>query len=296
MACRKRSGFSPRRSVGGGPPEHAGDHVLGGGADGRTRRVRRNLLEGPPVLGVGHVVDLDQLAGGLGLVAVPPSVRPGAVEVASALGLGPSLAEGRGPDAPVGDGLGEYPADGRDGQGQPVAGEHRMEPRLAHVGVLGPQLEHGLVVGVGPAPAADAARPGAAGLERLGAAAAEGLSPVVVGASGQADGLECVEAAHAAGDHPVDELEGAQALFSGAGGLRVDGQALAGRGAGVQQSHAQAPCSVGEPSMPEPAAHVSAPPVLELRSLRSLRSRTAAALPQPTGQGLELRREVPKCF
>ena len=282
--------------VGGGPPEHAGDHVLGGGADGRTRRVRRNLLEGPAVLGVGHVVDLDQLAGGLGLGAVPPSVRPGAVEGPSALGLGPSLAEGRGPDPPVRDGLGEYPTDGRDGQGQPVAGEHRMEPRLAHVGVLLPQLEHGLVVGVRPPPSADAARPGAAGLERLGAAALEGPSPVVVGAPGQADRLERIEAAHAAADHLVDEFEGAQAPFGGAGGLGVDGQALAGRGAGVQQSHVQAPCSLGEPSMPEPAARVSAPPVLELRSLRSLRSRTGATLSQPTGQGLELRREVPKCF
>ena len=154
-----------------------------------------------------------------------------------------------------------------------------MEPRLAHVGVHGPQLEHGLVVGVRPAPAADASRPGAPGLERPGAAAAPGPAPVVVGASGQADGLERVEAAHAARDHLVDEFEGAQAFGSGPGSLGVDPQALAGRGAGVQQSHVQAPCSVGEPSMPEPAARVSAPPGLELRSLRSLRSRPGATLP-----------------
>ena len=230
--------------------------MLGDWADGVE------LLEGLAVPAVSHVVDLDQLAGGLGLVAVLPPACPSAVEVASALGLDPSFAEGGGLDAPVGDGLGEHSADGRDRQGQPIPGEHGPQPRLAHVGVLGPEPEHGLVVGVRPAPPADASRPGAPGLERLGAAAAEGPSPVVVGALGEADGLERVEAAHAARDHPVDELKGAQAFAGGPAGLGVDPQALAGRGAGVQQSHAQAPCSFGEPSMPEPAARVSAPPGL----------------------------------
>ena len=139
-ASRKRSGESPRRSAGGGAGEDAGGHELGDGADGRTRRVRRNLLEGAAVAAVGHVVDLEHLAGDPGPVAVPPPVRPGVVEAAAALGLGAPLAEGRGVDAPVGDGLGEDAPDGGDGQRQPVPGRHRAQLGLAHVGVLPAQL------------------------------------------------------------------------------------------------------------------------------------------------------------
>ena len=261
MAARKRPGFSPRRSSGGGAGEDAAGHELGDRADGRTRRVRRNLLEGPAVLAVGHVVHLDHLAGGLGPVAVLPPVRPGVVEAASAPGLEPPFAEGRGLDATVGDDLAEDAPDRGHGQADAIPGQHRLQSGLAHVGALGPQLEHGPVVGIRPPPPLDGAGAGAPRLERRGAAAPEGFAPVVVGALGEADGAQGVAAAHALDDHLVDEFEGAQAPFGGPGRLGVD------------------------------------PPVLELRS-PAASSAQGLSPPSPSGQfiGLSPGEEVPKCF
>ena len=62
------------------------------GQTARTRRVRRNLLDGLPVAGEGHVVDLDELAGAPGPGAVLPALRP-AVELAAAPGLEAALAD-----------------------------------------------------------------------------------------------------------------------------------------------------------------------------------------------------------
>ena len=225
--------------AGGGAGEDAGGGEPGDRADGAE------LLEGLAVAAVGHVVDLDHLAGGLGPVAVGPAPRPGAVEVAAPLRPCAALAEGRGPDAAVGDGLGEDAPDGGDRQADAAAVEHGLEPGLAHVGVFGPQFEHGAVVGVCPAPAADASRAGALRREGLEAAVAEGAPPVVVGAAGEADGLQGVAAAHAAGDHGVDQPERAASRQGGLGFGVVHGRALAGRGAGVQQLHVQAPWFVG---------------------------------------------------
>ena len=225
----------------------------------------------------------DQFAGGLGLGAVPPSVRPGAVEVASALGPEPSLAEGRGPDPPVGDGLGEYPTDGRGRPGQPVPGAHRMEPRLAHVGVHGPQLEHGLVVGVRPAPAADASRPGAPGLERPGAAAAPGPAPVVVGASGQ--GPMALSASRRAPCRPRPSRR----RVRGRAGVRQRPRPSRRRSAGACRTggrRATVSCSwllvqlVNQACLNRRRASARRRG-LELRSLRSLRSRPGATLPRP---------------
>ena len=159
-ASRKRSGFSPRRSAGGGAGEDAAGHELGDRADGAE------LLEGAAVAAEGHVVDLEHLAGGLGPVAGLPALRPAPVEAASALGLEAPLAEGRGLDPPVGDGLAEDAADGGHGQVDAVPGQHRLQLGLAHVGALLPQLDHGLVVGVRPAPPLDGAGARAPWLER----------------------------------------------------------------------------------------------------------------------------------
>jgi len=71
--------------------------------------------------------------------------------------------------------------------------------------------------------------------------------------AGRADGIQRVSAAHAASDHPVNEIEGALALQGAVGFGVVDARALAGLWAGVQQLPVRASCSVGEPSMPEPA-------------------------------------------
>ena len=152
MAVRKRSGFSPRRSAGRRRREHAGDHVLGGWADDRTRRVRRNLLDGMAVAAAGNVGPralkcVDELAGGPFLVAVAPAPRPGAVEGAASPGLDPALAEGGGPDPTVRDGLAEDAPDGGDGQSDAGSVEHGLEAELAHERVLVAQLEHGLGVG-----------------------------------------------------------------------------------------------------------------------------------------------------
>ena len=249
-------GFEEALGVaGGGAGEDAGGGELGDGADGAE------LLEGLAVAAAGHVVDLNHLAGGFGFGLVPvfPSLRPGAFEAAAALGLGAALAEGRGLDPAVGDGLGDDAPDGGDGQADAAAVEHGLQARLAHERVLGPQLEHGPVVGVGPAPLADVFGPGALRREGLEAAAAEGFAPVMVGALGQADGLQRVALEHALGGHLVDEIEDALALPGGLGRGLVHARALARMGAGVQQSHVQAPCSLGEPSMPEPAAGRIAP-------------------------------------
>ena len=259
--------------AGGGPRVNPGGHEPGDRADGAE------LPGGPVVAAEGHVVDLDHLAGGPGPVAVSPAPRPGAAEGPAAPGLDPALAEGGRPDAPVRDRPPDDAPDGGHGQADASAVEHGLEPELAHERILGPQPEHGPVVGVRPAPAANGARAGAPGLERGRAAAPEGPSPVVVGAFGQSDGARGVAAAHAAADHLVDEFEGAQALFGDSGGVGVDPRALAGRGAGVQQFHARVPCSLVEPSMPDPAARVSVPPGLEPRSPRSLRSSPGATLP-----------------
>ena len=145
------------------------------GEHGRGEGLDDGVEEAPGVegggAGEGHVVDLDELAGAIGLVAVLPAPRP-AVEPAAAPGLDPAFADaGEGHDA-GGDGAREDAPDGGHAQAQALAFEHALDRRLAHERMLAAQIQDGLHVARLARPAPNAARAG--GLRRQAALAARG--------------------------------------------------------------------------------------------------------------------------
>ena len=81
------------------------------------------------------MVDLHQLAGALGALAVPPAPRPGVGEVAAALRPRPAAAERAGPHAAEPRALGEDAPDRRGAQRPALAGEQDADRQAAHEGV-----------------------------------------------------------------------------------------------------------------------------------------------------------------
>ena len=189
---------------GGGAGEDAGDHEAADGADGAE------LLDGLPVPGEGHVVDLDELAGAPGPGAVLPALRP-AVELAAAPGLEAALADAGAGHAAVGDGAREDAPDGGHAQAPALAFEHALDRRLAHERVLAAQVHDGLRVARPVRRAADAARAGGLRLEAALAARGQRGLPPEHGAAADADLLQGGLLGAAGGAQRLEAADGQQA-------------------------------------------------------------------------------------